>query len=91
MIEKKAPIGRKQAVPSNKKELLKIPDKPTFAIGEAAQHFALRVGLKPETARTRLYRAIANGEIEATRHLGSLRIPRHELVRIVKGEPVYHE
>jgi hypothetical protein len=34
----------------------------------------------------RIYRAICEQRLEAKQHLGSLRIPRHEVLRILHGE-----
>lgn len=65
-----------------------IPRKETFTISEVAALWASAVGGTSGTAKKRLYRAIQRGEIEARRHISSLRIPYGEVVRIIRGEEI---
>lgn len=65
-----------------------IPRKNLFAVQEAAELFALAIGVSVDAAKVRLYRAVQRGEIDARSHLGAVRIPYREVVRIIRGEEV---
>ncbi len=65
---------------------IRIPDKETFSVQEAAALLARALDVRADAARVRIYRAIQRQELTARRHLGTLRLPRAEVRRIVKGE-----
>lgn len=80
-----APVRSGRRAPGGQ---LEIPRKESFAISEAARLWADLKGCTIDSARVRLYRAIQRGEVQARRHLGTLRLPYREVVRIIKGEEV---
>lgn len=65
-----------------------VPEKPRFYVREAARIVSERLEINEQTAISRLYRRIGDGTIQAHRYLGVVMIPREEVLRILKGEPV---
>lgn len=63
-----------------------LPDKPRFCLREIIPPIARVMEISENAARLRLYRAICDGRVQARQHLGSTRIPRSEVIRILTGE-----
>lgn len=66
-----------------------IPDKRRYCIAEIVGPISTLLEISPMAARMRIYRGICEGKIKARKHLGSLRIPRSEVIRILHGEDPY--
>jgi hypothetical protein len=68
--------------------MIDFPDKRTYCIAEVAPKLAEVLEISENAARCRIYRALCNGQIKGRRHLGSYRLPREEVIRILEGEPI---
>ena len=62
--------------------IARLPRKPRYCISD----FAAVLGTTEQAARRKLYYALSDGKLEYREHLGSIRIPRHEVLRILEGE-----
>ena len=73
-----------------KSELVKrgfeLRHKNHYCIFEVAVCLANKISITPECAKKRIYRAIENGKVISTRHLGSQRLSREQALNILKGE-----
>lgn len=65
---------------------IRVADKARFTVTEVAELFAAAVGCSQGAARVRIYRAIDDGRVSSVRFLGSLRVPRSEVCRILQVE-----
>jgi hypothetical protein len=63
-----------------------MPDKARYRVDEVVGPLSALLDISVNAARMRIYRAICEQRLEAKQHLGSLRIPRHEVLRILHGE-----
>ena len=66
--------------------LAALPQKARFCVAEVVTPLAQVLDISENAARIRIYRAICDGRLQARQHLGSLRIPRAEVLRILHGE-----
>lgn len=63
-----------------------LPDKERYCISEIVPFFAAVLGVSDNAARIRIHRAIYAQRLQAKSYLGSLRIPRDEVHRMLTGE-----
>ncbi len=86
MGRKRKTVTKVTADTKDTQEGPRIPEKPRLRVLEVARIVAKDLGLNEHAAKVRIYRRIESGEIRAVRVLGSLMIPREEVVRIIQGD-----
>lgn len=65
---------------------IRVAKKEQFTVPEVAELLARAAGCSANAARVRIYRAIDDGRLRSNRYLGSLRVPRAEVCRILQVE-----
>ncbi|MFQ5716348.1 MAG: hypothetical protein ACE5GQ_04540 [Nitrospinales bacterium] len=64
------------------------PDKESYTVSEMAGFLANKTRIGFDAARRRVYRGIATGKLDILKYLGSTRIPRGEVLRVLRGEEI---
>jgi len=77
---------RKPRTPTSQREWILRQQRTTYRVSEVAPALAEALDISAEGARVRLYRAIERGDVQSSNYLGAIRVPRHEVERILSGE-----
>ena len=67
---------------------IKLPVKDRYCISEIIPVIQDLLCISTAAARMFVYRRISSGEIKAKSYLGSMRVEREEVLRIMTGEQV---
>jgi len=66
--------------------VIKLADKERYCISEIVPFLKNKLYISDNAARMKIYRGINDGSIRAKSYLGSIRIERAEVERILEGE-----